>query len=138
MFGLLIRAIRNTNVTSFHLKVFLIDSYFFASHCLTFNKTRSRVHYTQGASLSTGGVQYSSDRKKYGNDALNELVLLVLAMRNADRQRMQLIGLTDTDLSENDFKFMIRALGNLVSLGEDEGQETLEINQVGKYLLCEI
>ena len=41
MFGLLIRAIRNTNVTSFHLKVFLIESYFFASHCLTFNKTRS-------------------------------------------------------------------------------------------------
>ena len=59
-------------------------------------------------------------------------------MRNADRQRMPFIGLTDTDLSENDFKFMIRALGNLVSLGEDEGQETLEINQVGKYLLCEI
>jgi hypothetical protein len=72
-----------------------------------------------------------SDRKKYANDALNELVLLIHAMRTADRKRMKFIGLTDADLSENDFKHIVEALKKMGSIdsADDEG-ETLEIHQV--------
>jgi hypothetical protein len=92
---------------------------------------------SQGAFLSAcclrsdGTDRYQSDRKKYGNDALNELVVLIVGMRSTDRVRMRLIGLTDAGLTQRDFKRLINALSKLESVSRTEYErETLQIIQV--------
>ena len=55
---------------------------------------------------------YISDGKKYANDALNELVVLIHTIRNADRKRMRFIGLIHVNLSEKYFKHLAKALAS--------------------------